>query len=188
MTAMLTQRSIVGFFDSARLLTCRCSMDSRDSTRSALISSTSGAQRVEISQSRDVVGSHGQGERLVDLVQPSDHHLSHSTDHLRLSEALLDALPFAQMATDLRVDAPKVAHHGRQGVAGLGTGGRDRQPTGVLRAELLADAPQVIGVEQQAFDERHHRLAGWREPGQALGPRARISRCPARPQARGSAG
>ena len=98
-TAMLTQRSIVGFSDSARLLTCRCSMDFRDSTRSSLISSTSGAQRVEISQSRDVVGNHGQGERLVDFVQPSDHHLSHSTDHLRPSEALLDALPFA--LTDL---------------------------------------------------------------------------------------
>ena len=74
-------------------------MDSRDSTRSSLISSTSGAQRVEILQPRDVVGSHGQGERLVDLDQPSDHHSSRSTDHLRPSEALLDALPFA--LTDL---------------------------------------------------------------------------------------
>ena len=46
-------------------------------------------------QSREVVGGHRQGQKLVDLIQSLHHHLTDRADELAPAEALLDALPLA---------------------------------------------------------------------------------------------
>src|SRR5438477_485571 len=47
------------------------------------------------SQPGEVVGGHRQREYMVNLVQPSDHHLADRPDNLAPAEALLDALSLA---------------------------------------------------------------------------------------------
>ena len=56
------------------------------------------AQRARLrqgSQPREVVGRHGERQKLVNFVQPLDHDLPHRPDELAPAEALLDALSLA---------------------------------------------------------------------------------------------
>src|SRR6187431_1278029 len=50
------------------------------------------AQLRQGAQPREVVGSHGQRQKLVDLIQSLHHHLADRADHLAPAEALLNAL------------------------------------------------------------------------------------------------
>jgi hypothetical protein len=67
-----------------------------------------------------------------------------------------------------RMRGTEVAHRRRQRIARLRVGGGDGQRAAVLGREIFAGAPQVVGLQQQPLDDRQHRLAGRRQPGQAL--------------------
>jgi hypothetical protein len=89
---------------------------------------------------------------------------------LAADEHLRDLLRRAlvQRQRHLRVQRAEVLHHRRQRVARLRVRGRDRQRPAVHRRELGAHAAQVVGVQQQAFDDRQHRLARRRQAREAL--------------------
>src|SRR4051812_41169659 len=76
-----------------------CWSDSRGSRRpfrgSRMSLSALRAQVGQRAQSRQVVGGHGECQKLVDLVQSMQHHLPDRTDQLPPAEALLDALALA---------------------------------------------------------------------------------------------
>ena len=59
-------------------------------------------------------------------------------------------------------------HRLRQRAAGLRVGGGHAQAAAVLLGKVLTGPPQVVGLLQQALDDRQHRRAGRRQPGQAL--------------------
>ncbi len=109
----------------------------------------------------------GQGDQLLvagqrlgrdaDVGLARDQHLGHL-----LRAALVQVQGHARPAL------AEVAHRVWQRVARLRVGGGDRQPPLLAALQLLARAPEAVGIEQHALDDRQQRLAGAGQAQQTL--------------------
>lgn len=130
--------------------------------RKAIVSPDKGARSLRAlraTQSREVVGRHGQRQQLVDFVQPLHHHLADRADELAPAEALLDALSLALAAFSL------VLHTWKQDL---------RQhlhvcaDDWVVCAKTGPDTPDKAIAEQPSFSrsiEHHPRQISWGRRG-----------------------
>jgi hypothetical protein len=73
-----------------------------------------------------------------------------------------------QVQADIRVVGAEVAHGRRQGIAGLAVRGGNAQAAAAGLREIVGCALEVVGLLQQALDDRQHLLSGLRQPREAL--------------------
>ena len=80
----------------------------------------------------------------------------------------LCGMPLVQRQANPGMPVDKVLDHCRQRIARLRMGSGDDQAAGVAASVLFADAPDVLGIAQNAFGNFEHRPAGLGDRRQAF--------------------